>query len=113
MYGCSPEACAEKLLGEGVRAVFVTLGDKGCYYASKDERGYAKGPEVTALDTTGAGDVFGGTASAMLLKGRSLREAAEIACFAASLSTERKGGISSLASVEEINKRLNQRREET
>lgn len=106
LYGLSPEACADKLLGEGKRAVFVTLGKNGCYYAAGSECGYAKGPAVSPVDTTGAGDIFGGAAMSMLIKGESVRAAAEFACCAASLSTEKKGGISSVVPYDEVMLRM-------
>lgn len=106
MYGLGPEPCAEKLIKAGKRAVFITLGKDGCYYADRGVSGYAHGPEVKPVDTTGAGDIFGGAAMSMLLKGESVRHAAEFACCAASLSTEKKGGISSVTSFEEVKKRM-------
>lgn len=106
LFELTPEACAEKLISEGAKTVFVTLGKNGCYFAGKDERGYAKGPQVNAVDTTGAGDIFGGSAAAMLLNGKSVCEAAEYACHAASLSTEKKGGISSVVTTEEVRRHL-------
>lgn len=102
MFGLSPEACADKLLREGKKAVFVTLGKDGCYYATGGERGYAKSPAVSPVDTTGAGDIFGGAAISMILKGESVKTAAEFACCAASLSTEKKGGISSVVAYEDV-----------
>lgn len=102
LYDLSPEACAEKLLTEGAKIVFVTLGKDGCYFASGDDRGYAKGPQVEVVDTTGAGDIFGGSAISMLLIGKNIRSAAEFACYAASLSTEKLGGISSVIPIDEI-----------
>lgn len=106
LYDLSAENCAEKLLCEGAKIVFVTLGKNGCFFASKDRKGYVKGPPVTVADTTGAGDIFAGAAISMLLKGESVSCAAEFACYAASLSTERKGGISSIVPREEIERRL-------
>lgn len=106
LYGLSPENCADKLLREGKKTVFVTLGKDGCYYTAGNERGYAKGPAVRPVDTTGAGDIFGGAAMSMLLKGESARAAAEFACCAASLSTEKKGGISSVVPYEEVISRM-------
>lgn len=106
LYGLSPEDCAGKLLREGKKAVFVTLGKDGCYYAAGSEHGYAKGPAVRPVDTTGAGDIFGGAAVSMLMKGESPRRAAEFACCAASLSTEKKGGISSVVPLDEVMHKL-------
>ncbi|MEF8840108.1 MAG: PfkB family carbohydrate kinase [Haloarculaceae archaeon] len=48
-------------------------------------------PSVDAVDTTGAGDVFGGFLAAELARGASLREAVERACVAGALSVESEG----------------------
>lgn len=102
----SPEEAAEKLHREGVRIAFVTLGAKGCYYSGNGRSGYVEAPRgIRPVDTTGAGDIFGGSALSRLLKtgkdlgeltGEDLRCAARFACCAASLSTQTLGGISSV-----------------
>lgn len=53
---------AQELLKLGVpkKAVFVTLGREGAYYATPEECGYVKGFAVDAVDTTGCGDAFMG-----------------------------------------------------
>jgi fructokinase len=57
------------------------------------------------VDTTGAGDIFGGSAMSQLLKtgkqpadltAEELQEIVRFACCAASLSTQQQGGISSV-----------------
>lgn len=83
--------------------VFVTLGKDGCYYRNKSFSGHAAAEvNVTPVDTTGAGDIFGGTAASLILKsgmhpselnGDILREIAVNACTKASLSTEKFGGM--------------------
>lgn len=108
----SPEEAAEKLHKMGVSVVFVTLGPKGAYYSCKNGAGYAKSPEnIHPVDTTGAGDIFGGSALSRLLSANKtldelstddLKNAAEFACAAASLSTEAFGGISSVPPLEKI-----------
>ena len=60
---------AKKLLDEfGIRLAMVTMGPKGAYLANQDGAAYAKCPEVKPIDTTGAGDIFGGSAVSRLLK---------------------------------------------
>lgn len=86
--------------------VFVTLGPKGCYYSGNGFDGSVAPPEnIRPVDTTGAGDIFGGSALSRLLKtGKALdaltnddlEGAARFACCAASLSTQTLGGISSV-----------------
>lgn len=103
----SPEETAARLhAGFAVPVVFVTLGPKGCYYSLNGQGGYVDAPPVAkVVDTTGAGDIFGGTALAQLLKtGKALNAlvpddlnaAASVAVRAASLSTQTKGGLTSV-----------------
>ena len=106
LWGLSPEEGAQKILQDfGVQLVFVTCGKAGCLFASHRVKGTTACPKVSPVDTTGAGDIFGGSAIACLIKkGRSITELTkedllEIACFscaAASLSTETMGGIESI-----------------
>lgn len=106
LWGLEPEDGARKILDEfGAKLVFVTCGASGCVFANRYGAGRAPSPAVHPVDTTGAGDIFGGAALALLLRsGKAaqeltlpeLRGIAAIACAAASLSTEKKGGIESI-----------------
>ena len=89
----------------GVKLVFVTCGADGCYYAGRQGAGHVGCPPVRTVDTTGAGDIFMGSAVAQLLRtgkcpqeleAEQLRQIAAAACAEASLSTEHYGGISSI-----------------
>lgn len=106
LWSCTPEEGADKLLSEfGVSLAMVTLGPDGCLLKTKNASFRATCPKVHPVDTTGAGDIFGGSAMARLLELEkpidALTEAdlAYIGCFAAtaaSLSTEASGGIPSI-----------------
>ena len=112
LWGCTPEAGAEKLLTEfGVGLAMVTLGPDGCLLKTKNASFRAACPKVHPIDTTGAGDIFGGSAVSRLLELEkpidALTEAdlAYIGCFAAtaaSLSTEASGGIPSIPEKEAV-----------
>lgn len=90
----------------GAKLCFVTCGAEGCYYATAQLSGYAPTlAGMNVVDTTGAGDIFGGSAAFALLKmggapeKLSTAQLAAIAAFAtaaAGLSTTRHGGISSV-----------------
>ena len=68
LWGCTPEEGADKLLKEyGVSLAMVTLGPKGCYLKTANAVCSAPGPRVSPIDTTGAGDIFGGSAVSRLL----------------------------------------------
>ena len=83
----------------------VTLGPDGCYLKTANAICKVPGPKVKPIDTTGAGDIFGGSAVSRLLElGKPLAELTvedlafigRFATTAASLSTEHLGGIPSI-----------------
>ncbi|MCD7857070.1 MAG: carbohydrate kinase, partial [Clostridiales bacterium] len=63
LWGCSPEEGAARLHEEyGVTLAFVTLGPEGCYYSGNGVSGRVATPQgIQVVDTTGAGDIFGGS----------------------------------------------------
>ena len=112
LWNSTPEEGADKLLQEfGVSLAMVTLGPDGCLLKTKNASFRAACPKVHPIDTTGAGDIFGGSAVSRMLELEkpidALTEAdlAYIGCFAAtaaSLSTERSGGIPSIPEKEAV-----------
>lgn len=54
----TPEQAIEHLLMSGASEVCFTLGDKGCWVATDDERHFLPARSVEVKDTTGAGDAF-------------------------------------------------------
>ena len=69
LWGLAPEAGAQKLLAEyGVQLVYATLGPKGCFTANAGASAAVESPAgIRVVDTTGAGDIFGGSAMSQLL----------------------------------------------
>ena len=117
LWGISPEAGAQKLLSEyGASLVYATLGPKGCHVANKNGCATVASPTgIKVIDTTGAGDIFGGSAMSRFLKtGKApgelsvdeLTAVTRFACTAASLSTQKHGGISSVPEIAEVEARL-------
>ena len=93
----------------------VTLGPKGCFLKNAQAEYRCGCPQVRTVDTTGAGDIFGGSAVWKLLQaGKSpetleedeLCEAVRFACTAAGLATTRPGGISSIPTYAEVLERM-------
>ena len=113
LFDCTPEEGADKLLSEfGVSLAMVTLGPSGAYLKNKNGSTYVQCPKVNPVDTTGAGDIFGGSAVSRLLKiGAAPAEltveqmyaVGSFASAAASLSTEKPGGIPSIPEESEVN----------
>ena len=104
LWGLSPEEGAQKLLKEyGVQLVYATLGPRGCRFANRQGSGEVASPAgIHVVDTTGAGDIFGGSAMSQFLKtGKApadltveeMRAITSFACCAASQSTQTHGGI--------------------
>ena len=118
LWACDPEEGAERLVRAcGVRLAMVTLGASGCILRTREHTVRIAPPRVHAVDTTGAGDIFGGSAVARLLElGKEPEELGEedllwvgrYAAASASLSTTRPGGISSAPERAEVEAILSQ-----
>ena len=105
LWDCSPEEGGDRLLELGVKLALVTLGPGGCLLKTARSRFQTACPTVKTVDTTGAGDIFGGSALARLLElGKEIEALTKedlayigrYAVTAASLSTEKPGGIPSV-----------------
>ena len=92
--------------------VFVTCGPKGCYFSNGKAMGHVPTlSDLQVVDTTGAGDIFGGSALWKLLQldvapqeltEDQLRDIVSFACTSASLSTTRPGGVTAVFELDEI-----------
>lgn len=87
---------AKLLLHRGVKEVVVTIGDKGCYYLSKEDEFIIDSIEVNAIDTTAAGDSFNGALAVGLCEGKSMKETLKFANIVGALTTTKHGAESSL-----------------
>lgn len=116
---CAPAEAAMRLHEKlGVVIVFITLGQNGCYYSGNGNAGWIANPQgIHTIDTTGAGDIFGGAALSQVLKAgkpldrltdSELCRAARFGCAAANLSTEKSGGISSVCPLSEVERLMEQ-----
>jgi ribokinase len=86
---------AARRIGELTGApVVVTLGARGAVVLDGAEPVPVSSPAVVAVDTTGAGDTFLGALAAELLLGRSLVDAAAVACRAAAFAVTGPGARS-------------------
>ena len=117
LFGLGVQEGAQHILDNfGVKLVFVTCGADGCFFQNKNAKGHVPSLSgISVIDTTGAGDIFGGSAVWKLLQtGKNpeeleeseLREIVRFACTAAGISTTRSGGISSVPEYPEVQKYL-------
>ncbi len=117
LFGLAPEEGAAYILEHyAPELTFVTCGPEGCVYRSKKAAGRVPGLEgLQVRDTTGAGDIFGGSALWKILQtgkdiaaltDEEIAGAVRFACVTAGLSTTKHGGIQSVPSYGEIMARL-------
>ena len=120
LWGLGVEEGADYILKNfGVKLVFVTCGADGCYFKNAVASGKVPSlKNIKVVDTTGAGDIFGGSAVYKLLQtGKApetlseeeLREVVTFACTSAGLSTTKPGGISSVHEYQQILDRIAQK----
>lgn len=86
------------LLALGPSAVVMKLGSLGCLAATAESRVRINGFQMTAVDTTAAGDAFNGAFAVALAEGTALADAAAFANAAGAVSVTRRGAQSSLPS---------------
>lgn len=106
------EGAAHILQNYAPKLVFVTCGAEGCYFMNRNSSGQVSSlKNINVVDTTGAGDIFGGSAVWMLLQHgkplddlctKELRHIVSFACASAGLSTTRSGGISSVPELDDV-----------
>jgi ribokinase len=102
LAGGEAEEAARALCKKGAGAVVLTLGADGAALFSADDAFHVPAPQVYAIDTVGAGDVFCGVLIAAKALGRNARAALAVATEAASISVTRKGVLASFPSREEM-----------
>lgn len=108
LTGCSDDSAEQgmqKLFSKGVRNIILTQGSKGCLIAENSDLSTltsVPARKVKAVDTTAAGDTYCGALCVALSEGKSLREAADFATHAASLTVQRVGAQDSIPYRKEL-----------
>ncbi len=97
------EQAAKSVYDRGVETVIVTLGAEGALLLNRDSVVHIAGYKVNPVDTTAAGDIFNGALAVALSEKKSLEEAIDFACKAASISVTRLGAQASAPYRHEIN----------
>jgi ribokinase len=93
---------ARSLRASSGQIICVTLGKRGVLALAHGEPVMAAGRDVTAIDTTGAGDCFVGALAARLADGAPLHEALGYANVAASICVQRMGAAPSMPTAAEV-----------
>jgi ribokinase len=97
-----PTTAAQALRRSGVDTVVTTLGAEGVSMVDGDGEHRVPAPQIEAVDTTGAGDVFCGVLAAALETPLEWAPALRWAVAAASVSVTRRGTASAFPSSEEL-----------
>ncbi len=106
-----PENFLKELFKYGLSFVAITMGPRGCIYATKEFMGSYPEFPAHVVDTTGAGDTFWGTFLAKFLENGETFEEVSVekisnmvlmANIAAGMSTEKKGSIPSIPDLDKV-----------
>lgn len=117
--GQEPEKAPEAILSMGPKLCAVTLGEGGAILSDGRHTLRGDGFAVDAADTTGAGDSFWGSLSAVLLRERmdpaglsrdELEHLLETALGASAICVTRRGAIPAMPTDEEVRLFLNENR---
>jgi ribokinase len=85
------EMAARALQQRGAQSVIVTLGERGSLLVNATVIRHVAAPQVTAVDTTGAGDAFVGSLAYFLAAGAPLLDALDRANRIAAISVQSPG----------------------
>lgn len=86
----------EKVLSWGTKNLVVTLGANGARVVSEGIDRHIPAHEITAVDTTAAGDAFNGALAVAYAEGKPLLEAVNYGMAAGALAATRRGAQPSL-----------------
>ena len=95
---------AADFLNMGVKNIIITLGEKGSYFANKNEEYFINAFKLKneVVDTTGAGDAFNGALAVALAKDFSYKDAILFANKVAGISTTRLGAAVSMPLLKKV-----------
>lgn len=96
---------AQKLAELGAQHVLLSLGSKGCVYASKEKTLFGNSPKGKVINTACSGDTLLATFLANYLSNMSIRDAL-CESIAAGSSTAFRQGLTDFSDVEELKKQI-------
>ena len=96
------EAAIAELQKSGVKNLVVTMGANGARVISDNIDQHLPADEVTAVDTTAAGDAFNGALAVALAEGKPLIEAVRYGMAAGALASTKRGAQPSLPSRDSV-----------
>jgi pseudouridine kinase len=97
---------AEYFLNQGVKRVFITLGDDGVYYNDGVSSKHIKNPKIDVVNATGAGDAFVAALAYSHFYDFNIEKSARFAMAASILALSHEETINPNMSVENLNKKM-------
>ena len=98
----APEAAIEELLERGVQAIVHKRGADGASFHDKLGTLAIDAYTVNEVDPTGAGDCFGGTFTALWLRGTDTQTALQLAAASGALAVTKRGPMEGTATPAEL-----------
>jgi ribokinase len=87
----------------GAKTLILKLGERGCLLVEGETATLIPSPQVKAVDTTAAGDVFNAAFAVACAEGASRLDACRFAVRAAALSVTKLGAQASMPTRAELN----------
>jgi ribokinase len=100
----------EKLRGWGVRNLIITMGARGARVITAAIDEHLSAHEITAVDTTAAGDAFNGALGVALAEGKTLLKSVRYGMAAGALAATRRGAQPSLPTREAVENLMSSQR---
>jgi ribokinase len=108
----SANKAADWFFQKGVKNVVITLGVRGVYVATQQERKMIPAYTVKAVDSTGAGDAFNGGFVTALAEGKSIWDSCKFANALAALSVMKLGTTPSMPYRKDIDEFISSTKDE-
>lgn len=102
----SMEKAAQTMIDEGVKNVFITLGEKGIFFKNSEKQFFMPPVKADVINTTGAGDAFCATLVHCAVNGLSAEDAALYGSAASAMAIETNETINENLSFENIKERV-------
>ena len=98
----SAREAAEALIAKGVGAAVITLGERGVYAVTENERYLVPPVEVEMVDSVAAGDAFAAGLAVAISEGLRFQDALKFGAASGGLAVTRPGARDAMPSREEV-----------
>lgn len=92
----------ERILNNGVGSLVIKRGEKGAQYIDQEKKFTVPPFDISAVDTTGAGDVFNGALAVALVEGQNMEEALQFANAAGARAAMENGAQPSTLTLDSV-----------